>query len=538
MNANYFLFATLEHARNIAPGRVSQDRSNHPVLTGTPVAGMVYLDRPKQAGYFIFPDLSVRHEGKYRLSFSLFEELKNNRDEDKATEESKPNVAGDAHVSNRLEVKSAPFHVFSAKKFPGLTESTYLSRMVAEQGCRVRIRRDVRMRRRDNKGGSSKDWDEYEDQTATDRARMSATPDPNMYPHGVRTPQGYMEPVSRPRSASNASHQSFGPSISRRTSVQDMNPAYQQPQYGTESHTPHSGYSQPYGPSPTQAYATMPYTQQPVMQAPPPQYPQAYTAPPSIAPQTAPQQPYYGYVAAPPSAVQPAPQQYSMPPQSSYESGPSSQRSSVDYSRQPQSEYRRGSVQQPTLPPPPKPQMGYQEASYSAQVALPKQLYQQGPPIAPSQPQQSYSSSNDFHRPAPVEPMPPPTRPTASTPLAGRAFDLPPLQTTTAMLSANKLEASSPSSSLPQRSFYGVAQTPVDSHKRSFGHVFSDGHQNQPLRQGARPGVNAHDFMAANSSLSAADDEDEGGDLDPDSIGMNYRRADGRQIRRALPERV
>ena len=43
----------------------------------------------------------------------------------------------------RMEVKSDLFTVYSAKKFPGLAESTNLSRTVAEQGCRVRIRRDV-----------------------------------------------------------------------------------------------------------------------------------------------------------------------------------------------------------------------------------------------------------------------------------------------------------------------------------------------------------------------------------------------------------
>jgi hypothetical protein len=144
-NANFFLFATLENARAIAPGRAPPTTPSFPVLTGTPVAGMAYLDRPSPAGYFIFPDLSVRHEGKYRLSFALYEELKDPKDmdpEDRSAVNVHAQGGVDAHVSHRLEVKSFPFTVFSAKKFPGLTESTALSRMVAEQGCRVRIRRD------------------------------------------------------------------------------------------------------------------------------------------------------------------------------------------------------------------------------------------------------------------------------------------------------------------------------------------------------------------------------------------------------------
>ena len=155
-NANFFLFTTLEPARKIAHGRVPQPQAMAPVLTGAPVAGMVYLDRPNPAGYFIFPDLSVRHEGQYRLSFSLYEDVKEDKDADNKPACSPKKLASNsmaprAHVHFRLEVKSVPFFVFSAKKFPGLSESTMLSRQVAEQGCRVRIRRDIRVRRRDNK---------------------------------------------------------------------------------------------------------------------------------------------------------------------------------------------------------------------------------------------------------------------------------------------------------------------------------------------------------------------------------------------------
>ena len=50
MNANYFLFATLEPARHLAQPRGMPDPNKPTVLTGTPVAGMVYLDRPEAAG--------------------------------------------------------------------------------------------------------------------------------------------------------------------------------------------------------------------------------------------------------------------------------------------------------------------------------------------------------------------------------------------------------------------------------------------------------------------------------------------------------
>ena len=41
-NANFFLHASLENARPIAPGRTAPSISGTPVLTGTPVAGMVH----------------------------------------------------------------------------------------------------------------------------------------------------------------------------------------------------------------------------------------------------------------------------------------------------------------------------------------------------------------------------------------------------------------------------------------------------------------------------------------------------------------
>jgi len=172
--ANFFLFATLENARPIAHGRNQPPTASVPVLTGMPVSGMAYLDRPQEAGYFIFPDLSVRHEGRYKLSFNLYEQTMHDKDASVEPAEKQGVAAGSSPDSSfdwRLEVKSDGFTVFSAKKFPGLAESTLLSRTVAEQGCRVRIRRDVRMRRRDGKMGNQ----DYEDEMAYERPVPAAS---------------------------------------------------------------------------------------------------------------------------------------------------------------------------------------------------------------------------------------------------------------------------------------------------------------------------------------------------------------------------
>ncbi|XRM41206.1 hypothetical protein ABZX51_004491 [Aspergillus tubingensis] len=212
-NANFFLFATLETARPMAQGRLAPTPT-FPVLTGVPVAGVAYLDRPSQAGYFIFPDLSVRHEGVYRLSFHLYEETKDSKDADESAPIRSPMMKGKPSIPKsflnfRLEVVSVPFTVFSAKKFPGLTTSTSLSRIIAEQGCRVRIRRDVRMRRRGDKRSDDYDFDE-------ERSHRGRIPD------RYSTPDAYANPVERPRSTSIGSVDpafSYGPEAPRRPSA-------------------------------------------------------------------------------------------------------------------------------------------------------------------------------------------------------------------------------------------------------------------------------------------------------------------------------
>ncbi|GAP90087.1 putative sexual development activator [Rosellinia necatrix] len=190
-NVDFFCYASLEHARPMAHGRVQTPAATSPpVLTGFPVSGCCYLDRPDPAGYFLFPDLSVRHEGRYRLVFSLYELIKNEGDLDRDAPELEPGaVQLPTDACHRMDLRSADFTVFSAKKFPGLTESTSLSRTVAEQGCRVRIRRDVRMRRRDTNTKPA-GTEEYSNNAEEEYAKR----------RGTRTPDEY-----RARSMSNSS---------------------------------------------------------------------------------------------------------------------------------------------------------------------------------------------------------------------------------------------------------------------------------------------------------------------------------------------
>lgn len=508
-NANFFLFATLENARTMAQGRVPPTPASFPVLTGTPVAGMAYLDRPAPAGYFIFPDLSVRHEGKYRLSFALYEELKEQKDMDNEdrpmeTVRNHPNI--DAHVSHRLEVKSTPFTVFSAKKFPGLTESTTLSRMVAEQGCRVRIRRDVRMRRRDNK--ANKDWDDYDDDTAYDRARRTATPDAYGQ-QNMPTPQPLMDGGERPRSVSNASNASYAPPP-RRPSMQELAQAYQ-PNYPSMPQPQGNGYSQ------------MQYGSSQAHQCP------SYGAPQSMMqPPQAPYQPQqHSYQAQPPMQM-PAPygyipaQQYG---QNHYDPASQMRHESFDYTSAPQ-DYRRAPVSQP------------QSHQYHASQMM--------PPFGTLD--TSYNrTSQMMGQPQSGIPTTPVSTPTSAHPLGGHS--LAPLKTLQPQTLMDKLEPISPSYAMPgpmstssdsmqsyrETSMAGppkiLSQPQSGPTKRSFSSTFDTQHVEQPLRQGARPNVAHPPEDYGIPQYDGGEDEYEV----LDARAMSYRRADGTHRSRRVP---
>ncbi|KAJ7613779.1 velvet factor [Mycena polygramma] len=64
-------------------------------------AGPTTAPPASDAGFFVFPDLSVRTEGSYRLKLSLFEVVGND-------------------VRHCKSIYSAPFYVYTAKKFPGV----------------------------------------------------------------------------------------------------------------------------------------------------------------------------------------------------------------------------------------------------------------------------------------------------------------------------------------------------------------------------------------------------------------------------------
>ncbi|EFR03838.1 hypothetical protein MGYG_06837 [Nannizzia gypsea CBS 118893] len=114
---------------------VSDDEESSPivpagVLTGTLVSSLHRLKdiNNKDGGFFVFGDLSVRVEGEFRLMFDLFELKGAKRDQA-------------IHIKR---TSSNPFKVLPPKSFPGMAESTFMSKSFADQGVKLRIRKEPR----------------------------------------------------------------------------------------------------------------------------------------------------------------------------------------------------------------------------------------------------------------------------------------------------------------------------------------------------------------------------------------------------------
>ncbi|CAO3574935.1 unnamed protein product [Mortierella alpina] len=96
----------------------------HRALAGTVVSSLHRLKDidNSNGGFFVFGDMSVRMEGRFRLRFTLFELL-------------------EGRVFHVMSTISNTLTVHSSKTFPGMSESTFLSRSFADQGVRIRIRK-------------------------------------------------------------------------------------------------------------------------------------------------------------------------------------------------------------------------------------------------------------------------------------------------------------------------------------------------------------------------------------------------------------
>eukprot|EP00158_Paraphelidium_tribonemae_P001552 Partr_v1_DN24536_c0_g1_i4_m19613 putative Velvet factor len=130
LNPYYFMYASLCTASTHEEIHILEDGRTRS-STGSVVSSLYRLrdlDNSESA-FFVFPDLSIRMEGEYCLKFSLFQLIGN-------------------RVCYCSCVFSEAFHVYAAKKFPGMEESTALSKAFADQGLKIRIRKELRPRKR------------------------------------------------------------------------------------------------------------------------------------------------------------------------------------------------------------------------------------------------------------------------------------------------------------------------------------------------------------------------------------------------------
>ncbi|ORY77315.1 velvet factor, partial [Protomyces lactucae-debilis] len=130
-----YMFVVADLVRLRQEGSLPADIASGADLLGTVVGSLNKLRDPdaEDGGFFIFSDIYVKHEGLYRLRFTLFEI--NPRSSLKS---------GAAEVAYITNVWSEDFRVYGIKDFPGPLPSTKLSRIFCEQGVRLKLRKEAR----------------------------------------------------------------------------------------------------------------------------------------------------------------------------------------------------------------------------------------------------------------------------------------------------------------------------------------------------------------------------------------------------------
>ncbi|KAH8666851.1 velvet factor-domain-containing protein [Xylariales sp. PMI_506] len=120
-----------------APGTTIKGHTTRTVnslLMGTTVASVNRLkdEGNNDIGIFVFPDLTVKSTGLFVLRFVLL------------NMEESGDLASPGDWVTVCECYSQTFTVHNQRNFPGLAESTPLTRSFADQGVRVRVRKDSR----------------------------------------------------------------------------------------------------------------------------------------------------------------------------------------------------------------------------------------------------------------------------------------------------------------------------------------------------------------------------------------------------------
>lgn len=196
-NPYYFMYASLISADSEEELHLLRDGKTRST-TGSIVSSLYRLKdlNGQEGAFFVFPDLSIRMEGSYRLKFSLFEII-------------------NTDIYYCASVISDVFEVYPAKKFPGMKESTALSKIFADQGLKIRIRKETRQKKR-TKGDDDESGNEGVGSTSKSRAKRQR----GFRQHRHNSPGGDSEEISD-SDESSPEHivaDGYGESSSRNTS--------------------------------------------------------------------------------------------------------------------------------------------------------------------------------------------------------------------------------------------------------------------------------------------------------------------------------
>lgn len=123
INPHFFMKSSLTPVTDMQAGT-----SHGALLAGTTVSSCHRLKDPETdewGAYFVFGDLSAKIEGTYILEFNLFESRED-------------------EVIWMGCISSDQFNVYSSKAFPGMMESTTMTKKFQEQGLKLRVRKEPR----------------------------------------------------------------------------------------------------------------------------------------------------------------------------------------------------------------------------------------------------------------------------------------------------------------------------------------------------------------------------------------------------------
>ncbi|KAI0016777.1 velvet factor-domain-containing protein [Xylariomycetidae sp. FL0641] len=123
--------AYLEYGQDHTHGANARPPAN--MMSGTMVSSLHRLKDPsnQEGAFFIFGDLTIRSEGVFAIRFDLLQ----------------MEFGGDSEADSLVtitSVRSEDFRVHAGKSFPGMAESTFLTRSFSDQGVRLRLRKDSR----------------------------------------------------------------------------------------------------------------------------------------------------------------------------------------------------------------------------------------------------------------------------------------------------------------------------------------------------------------------------------------------------------